>query len=342
MKIFYNDVDPGCCEWLSKLVKANLIPEGKIDGQSIVGLRAADLMGFNRVHLFAGIGGWERALQLAGWPEDESVWTGSCPCPPFSNAGKKKRCPECCCENLISHPFKTGIFVCCECFYEWEADGRHLWPEFRRLIEECRPGYIFGEQVSSKDGRVWLSGVHATLEKMGYGFWAVDTCSAGVNSPNIRQRLFWVAYNKTPRQLRKEELENNKENCRTGWRFNTSNTSKIRSCFGMGNTKSSNGKVSEKQWESSLESGGTSRSSFWSDFKYIDCQDGKTRRIPTESPLFRLATGVFSGMDFSNGELTMFPLAKRMKKHRILLSGIGNAINPIVASEFIKTFMEIL
>ncbi|MCS5931780.1 DNA cytosine methyltransferase [Klebsiella pneumoniae subsp. pneumoniae] len=27
-------------------------------------------------------------LRLAGWPDDKPVWTGSCPCQPFSAAGK--------------------------------------------------------------------------------------------------------------------------------------------------------------------------------------------------------------------------------------------------------------
>jgi len=36
------------------------------------------------VIFFAGIGGWSRALRLAGWPDDRPVWTGSCPCQPFS------------------------------------------------------------------------------------------------------------------------------------------------------------------------------------------------------------------------------------------------------------------
>lgn len=51
---------------------------------------------------------------------------------------------------------------------------------------------IFGEQVSGADGAIWLAGVRATLERIGYGVGASDLCSAGVGAPNIRQRLYWV------------------------------------------------------------------------------------------------------------------------------------------------------
>ncbi|NJO84750.1 MAG: DNA cytosine methyltransferase, partial [Blastochloris sp.] len=37
-----------------------------------------------------GIGGWPLALRWAGWPDNRPVWTGSCPCQPFSTAGRRK------------------------------------------------------------------------------------------------------------------------------------------------------------------------------------------------------------------------------------------------------------
>ncbi len=94
------------------------------------------------------------------------VWTGSCPCQPFSCAGK-------------------GLGT---------ADERHLWPEFKRLIDQCRPPIVFGEQVASAAGRLWLAGVRTDLERMGYAVGASDICAAGIGAPHIRQRLYWVAY----------------------------------------------------------------------------------------------------------------------------------------------------
>ena len=139
-----------------------------IDGRSIKDVQTEDLMLFDRCHFFAGILGWEFALQLAGWPVDIPVWTASLPCQPFSIAGK----------------------------HGGENDERHLWPVFRNLVSECEPGFIFGEQVASPAGRNWFSSLQIDLEEMGYVSAAVDLCAASIGAPHIRQRLFWVAYSR--------------------------------------------------------------------------------------------------------------------------------------------------
>ena len=162
---YYNDNDPYAAKWLKNLIKEGLIPDGEIDNRDIREIKPSGLAGFTGVHFFAGVGGWPYALRLAGWPDDRPVMSGSCPCQPFSVAGKG-----------------AGV-----------KDERHLWPAFRWLIAQRKPSIIFGEQVASKDGRLWLSGVRSDLEAMGYEVGAADLCAAGVGSPNIRQRLFWVA-----------------------------------------------------------------------------------------------------------------------------------------------------
>ena len=108
---YYNEIDPYPAQWLRNLAAAGHIPPGTVDERSLADVRADDLVGFQQVHFFAGIGGWPYALRLARWPDDQPVWTGSCPCQPLSNAGE-------------------GL---------GEADERHLWPEMFRLIKECRP-----------------------------------------------------------------------------------------------------------------------------------------------------------------------------------------------------------
>lgn len=165
MAVWYNEHDPKAAAWLRELIARGLIAPGVVDERSIVDVQASDLDGFTQCHFFAGIGGWPLALRLALWTDDRPVWTGSCPCQPFSAAGKRKGA----------------------------SDERHLWPEFRRLIAECAPPIVFGEQVASKDGRTWLAGVRADLEALGYGVGAADLCAAGVASPHIRQRLWWLA-----------------------------------------------------------------------------------------------------------------------------------------------------
>jgi DNA (cytosine-5)-methyltransferase 1 len=165
MTALYNEIDTYAAGWLENLAAAGHIMGGRVDRRSIADLDAGDLAGFRRAHFFAGIAGWDYALQLAGWPADREVWTGSCPCQPFSAAGKRKG----------------------------TKDARHLWPEFFRLIRARRPLTVMGEQVASADGLAWLDGVCADLEGAGYTVRAADLCAAGVGAPHIRQRLWWRA-----------------------------------------------------------------------------------------------------------------------------------------------------
>jgi DNA (cytosine-5)-methyltransferase 1 len=165
MSAYYNEHDAFAAQWLRNLIAAGHIAPGDVDERSICDVQPADLAGYRQCHFFAGIGVWSHALRSAGWSDDREVWTGSCPCQPFSAAGKR-----------------GGI-----------ADERHLWPEFFRLIAERRPNVVFGEQVASPDGLAWLDAVSSDMEGAGYAFGAVDTCAAGFGAPHIRQRLYFVA-----------------------------------------------------------------------------------------------------------------------------------------------------
>ena len=191
---YYNDNDPFVCQWVENLIAVGAIPPGDVDRRSIEEVRSVELRGYTQVHLFAGIAGWSLALELAGWPPDRPVWTVSCPCPPFSVAGRQKQCPLCQSSVLIWHPGRTGFAVCADCGNAWKTDPRHLWPEVWRLIGESRPAIVFGEQVASAAGLDWLSGVRGSLDILGYALGAADLPAAGVGAPHIRQRLFWVAY----------------------------------------------------------------------------------------------------------------------------------------------------
>ena len=164
-RAYYNEIDPEAAAWLRELIKAGHIAPGDVDERSIEDVTPAELMGYTQCHFFAGIGVWSYALRSAGWPDDRPVWTGSCPCQPFSSAGKG-----------------AGF-----------TDERHLWPAFHWLIQQCRPVTVFGEQVASKDGRAWLDLVSADVESEGYSIGAVSTVACGFGAPHKRQRLFFVA-----------------------------------------------------------------------------------------------------------------------------------------------------
>lgn len=168
MTAYYNEYEPYAAEWLRNLIKAGMIADGHVDDRSIVDIRPSDLRGFTQVHFFAGIGVWSHALRLAGWPDDRPVWTGSCPCQPFSVAGRQ----------------------------EGTKDERHLWPEFFRLIAACRPDAVMGEQVAAAVGKDWLDGVFADLEGLGYACGAAVIPACAVDAPHRRDRLWFVAHAK--------------------------------------------------------------------------------------------------------------------------------------------------
>ena len=162
---YYNEFDGYAAAWLRNLISAGHLPAGDVDERSIVDVAPSDLAGYTQCHFFAGIGGWSLAARLAGWPDDRELWTGSCPCQPFSNIGQKR-----------------GV-----------EDERHLWPVFAGLIAARMPAVVMGEQVASAAGRDWYAGVRADLEKLGYDNGGADLCAAGVEAPHIRQRIYWVA-----------------------------------------------------------------------------------------------------------------------------------------------------
>ena len=165
MTAYYNEFDPYAAQWLRNLIAAGEIAPGDVDERSIEDVRPTELAGYTQCHFFAGIGAWSYALRRAGWPDDRPIWTGSCPCQPFSAAGKG-----------------DGF-----------ADERHLWPAFYHLISQCRPPVILGEQVASKAIAPWIDLVHADLEAMGYAFGGIPFPAAGVGTPGIRDRAYWMA-----------------------------------------------------------------------------------------------------------------------------------------------------
>lgn len=175
---YYNEIDPFAAQWLRELIKAGMIAAGEVDERDIRDVRPGDIAGFTQCHFFAGIGVWSYALRQAGWPDDKPVWTGSCPCQPFSVAGKRKG----------------------------TADDRHLWPDWFRLISQCSPSHVFGEQVASKDGIAWLDSVSADLERTAYTCGPVVLPACGVGAPHRRERLFFVAESDSERLNRKHAL----------------------------------------------------------------------------------------------------------------------------------------
>jgi DNA (cytosine-5)-methyltransferase 1 len=312
MKAFYNENEPYAVEWLRNLERAGHIAPGVVDPRGMQELKPKDLEGYRQAHFFAGIGGWSYALRLAGWPDEAEVWTGSCPCQPWSTAGRRKG----------------------------EKDDRHLWPVWFALIEECRPSVVFGEQVGGPDGLRWLDLIFSDLEGAGYAVGAANLPAASVGAPHIRQRLFFVAFSSEQRRegkrvhLRAGKPRSSKsEAARRGPLSELGDASRAR---GGRNARA----VSRTETQGDQEGiqarcepdvaltssaarlgapASAAGASFWEPCEWISCSDGKAR--PTKSGLQPLAHGV----------------PARVGK----LRAYGNAIVPQVAALFIQAAMTV-
>ena len=261
---YYNEIDPYCAAWLRNLIAAGHIAAGDVDERSIVDVKPDDLKSYTQCHFFAGIGGWSYALRLAGWPDDRPVWTGSCPCQPFSAAGQGKAAD----------------------------DERHLWPAWLPLITERHPAIVFGEQVEAAIGWGWLDAVFADLEKKSYACGAAVLPACSVGAPHIRQRLWFVGHVESGerrlsvRPQRREDFEF----------AGASETGELADDSG---DRSQNGRLRKQQLETEQagcerNAAERSRCSPWADLDWLPCTDGKAR--PTKSGIFPLAHGVSARM----------------------------------------------
>jgi len=153
--------------------------------------------------LFSGIGGFARGFEATGsiettcfveqdpycqavlrhhWPDvpilgdirdvkgcelpiQPDVICGGFPCQPFSQAGKQLA----------------------------QDDPRHLWPEMFRLIRECRPAWVVGENVAGLI-KLGLDEVLSDLEGEGYATRTFNLPACAVGAPHIRQRLWIIAH----------------------------------------------------------------------------------------------------------------------------------------------------
>lgn len=342
---YYNEIDPFAAQWLRNLITGGHIAPGEVDERSIEDVTPDDLRGFTQCHFFAGIGVWSHSLRLAGWPDDRPVWTGSCPCQPFSAAGKG-----------------DGF-----------ADERHLWPHFFHLISERRPQHVFGEQVAAGNANVWFDLVQADLEGMGYAFGLVPFTSAGIGAPHIRERAYWVG-NATG-QLHHQcndgtnELgrKGNPEQNRMGGGIGGLGNANVARLEGLGGNDGAagregttgpaaapgfhdrvakgkgfpHGRTGEAQ-PIIAETDGEAFSTrplevncFWRDADWLLCRDGKWR--PVEPGTFPLVDGATARMGRVESRVARVASSNRVGR----LKGYGNAINSQAAAAFIRAYMGV-
>lgn len=377
MPAYYSEFDPQAAAWLRELIKAGHLPPGDVDERDIREVEPTELAEYRQCHFFAGIGGWPLALRLAGWPDDRPVWTGSCPCQPFSSAGKRK-----------------GV-----------GDERHLWPDFFRLIEACRPPVILGEQVASAEvvgteleaafvvavrrgdharanrlakrlaqsgsfhfHRRWLDGVRADLEGAGYAFGSSVLGAHSAGAPHIRQRLYWAADAGGEQRQRRQGQQQPTRSGPGEWGQEGAHVERSRPVGRMADADGAGqqpvsrrvrGEVGddtgrgvsdgERAGERAAGPAGGD-ADFWSDFDLIPCRDGKWRRVSAGSAqpgVQRVADGLPAGVAGVRGEGDAdyppgFPLTRKKVAGRVgLLRGYGNAIVPQVAAKFIGAYLKV-
>ena len=375
-RAYYNEFDKQAAAWLRELIRIGAIADGDVDERSIEDVLPSDLLGYTQCHFFAGIGGWNYALRLAGWPDDRPVWTGSCPCQPFSAAGK------------------GAAF----------DDERHLWPAFHHLIKERKPTDVFGEQVASKYADAWIDLVQSDMEGLGYAFGAVPFPSASVGAPHIRDRTYWVA--KSVERVRCERRSKSEANVSDsdrapclmgksggagleglgrGYQAEIGRKGTVRSAseasescgmayhygygcqsrqrvrpvckkhdaehgkpesgmddavsFGRGARRDDDAKHDGKQLDAARNADRSGQANgHWRDADWLYCRDGKWRQV--EPGTFPLVDGLPRGVVPSSRIGMAIDASKTAEARVMSLRGYGNAINPIQAAEFVRAFMD--
>ena len=125
------------------------------------------------------------------------IITGGYPCQPFSVAGKQKA----------------------------EQDPRHLWPEYFRLIQELRPTWVIGENVSGHI-KLGLDSVLEDLASEGYSTRTFSISASSIGANHKRERVWTVAY--TRRSFGREQSSRYKKSSglwsfeKTKWSTDTS------------------------------------------------------------------------------------------------------------------------
>ena len=102
------------------------------------------------------------------WRGAVDILCAGYPCQPFSTAGRRKG----------------------------DKDPRHLWPDIRRIVEECAPTYLVLENVQGHISK-GLPEVLESLMELGYGCeWGVYS-AAQAGAPHRRNRVFILAYSRS-------------------------------------------------------------------------------------------------------------------------------------------------
>lgn len=165
----------------------------------------------NHFDIFSGIGGFALAAQWTGFRT-----VGLCEIDPWCRGLLAERFPGVPVhadvrglrgEAMGRVDLLTGGFPC----QPWSSagrqlgtrDDRHLWPEMLRLVRECRPAWVIGENVAGII-QLALDACLADLEAAGYAARAFVVPAVAVNAPHRRDRVWIVAHRDGEREQQPE------------------------------------------------------------------------------------------------------------------------------------------
>ena len=278
------------------------------------------------VSLFTGIGGLDLAAEAAGidtvlqverepyalrilerhWPEvpritdvrdvtrssidgPVTVVSGGFPCQPFSSAGKRRGAD----------------------------DDRYLWPELLRIVDELRPAWVIGENVSgllSIDDGMEIERMLTALEARDYAVRVLHYPAAGVGAYHKRDRVFIVA---------------NRKGIKRNERFNSHSNESVRKSGIRNEVKTSGHDVADAEDCGNVRRNGELGTAQEEHHDRRGSENGSGERRTTQSRLGRVAHGL---PDWLDGEPTHVPrVATGVKDRAARLKTLGNAVVPAQA-----------
>jgi DNA (cytosine-5)-methyltransferase 1 len=263
------------------------------------------------------------------------ILSGGFPCQPFSVAGKRKG----------------------------SEDERHLWPEMLRVIRECKPRWVVGENVRGlvnwSDGLVFET-CCSDLEALGYSVQSFIIGACSVNAPHRRDRVWIVAHTDNARTdervrdngNREKENERRQEQpfpeFREGSRV-VAHSDNIRTSSRLGEIQSKDGEVPERN-NNAQSCDASSRNAPDTDIQLPKCWDGNrtdgrskpTKRTqPLDQPrgweTFPTVPPICGGDDGLPKELDGITFSKWRRES---IKAYGNAIVPQVAYRIFESIQD--
>jgi len=171
------------------------------------------------------------------------IITGGYPCQPFSVAGSQRG----------------------------EKDKRHLWPDMFRIIKECKPTWVIGENVSGHI-KLGLDTVLQDLESEGYTVRAFSISASSVGANHQRERVWIMAYSECNYNFNKEQRVNgeekeisreHREDNSTTRQSSRTSTTRAQSDSHVENSRQ-HGRRIESTWNTESIGSGTSEETQWS------------------------------------------------------------------------------